>query len=104
MDKKLALSLALGALLGMLDLSSSPRRALAASPCAHSKFATKLVAEACKAGGQDEAKEKMKAWVKAAKEKDAKLVLTCNSCHSSLAPTFELKPDGLKQFFALGGA
>lgn len=103
MDKKLALSLTLGALLGFVGLSSAPERALAATACVQTKFDTKLVAEACKAGGQKEAITVMKAWVKAAKDKDANLKLTCNSCHTSLAPNFALKTDGLTQFKNLGG-
>jgi hypothetical protein len=102
-DKKLALALTLGALLGFVGLSSAPEVALASTPCVHTKFDTKLVGDACKAGGQEEAKTVMKAWVKAAKEKDANLKLTCNSCHSSLAPNFELKSDALTQFKNLGG-
>ncbi len=102
MDKKLALSLTLGALLGFVGLSSAPEVALATTPCVRTKFETKLVGDACKTG-QEEAKTQMKAWVKAAKDKDANLKLTCNTCHSSLAPNFELKADGLTQFKTLGG-
>ena len=103
MDKKLALSLTLGALLGFVGLSSTPEDAQAATPCVRTKFDTKMVADACKSGGQEEAKTQMKAFVKAAKDKDANLKLTCNTCHSSLAPNFELKADGLTQYKTLGG-
>jgi hypothetical protein len=58
---------------------------------------TKMVADACKKGGQPEAKEVMKKW-----NKD-KGIKSCNQCHTKLAPTYELKDDGLAQYTKLGG-
>jgi hypothetical protein len=43
----------------------------------------------------------MKAWLKKAKKQEAKL--DCKSCHTKLAPKYELKPDGLEHFQKLGG-
>lgn len=60
-------------------------------------FQTKLVASACKSTGQDGAKEAMKTF---AREKGFK---TCNLCHSSLAPNYDLKGDGLQKFKDAGG-
>jgi hypothetical protein len=39
----------------------------------------------------------MKAFMKEKKLK------SCNECHSKLAPSYELKPDGLEKFKKLGG-
>ncbi len=30
-------------------------------------------------------------------------IKSCNQCHSKLAPSYELKPDGFEQFQKLGG-
>jgi hypothetical protein len=103
LDKKLVVSLAVGAVLGFVGFSSAPQDALASTPCVRTKFDTKLVADACKAGGQEEAKKVMKQFVKDARDKDPKLTLDCKSCHTSLGPNFDLKTDGLKQFTDLGG-
>lgn len=103
MDRKLVASIALGGALGWVGLSGAPTRALAADPCVATKFDTKLVAEACKAGGKDEAKAVLKAWQKAVNDKDPTLKITCKTCHSVLDPSFDLKPDGLKRFRELGG-
>ena len=71
--------------------------AQAGDPCVHKKLDTKMVADACKKGGQEEAKTVMKAWNK---EKGIK---SCNQCHTKLAPSYELKDDGLDQYKKLGG-
>jgi hypothetical protein len=60
-----------------------------------------MVGDACKKGGQAEAKKAMKAFLKKAKKQEAKL--DCKSCHTKLAPKYELKPDGLDHFKRLGG-
>jgi hypothetical protein len=70
----------------------------AADACSHAKFETKMVADACKKGGQKEAKAVMKAFMKEKKLK------SCNQCHSKLAPSYDLKADGLAQFKKAGGA
>ena len=71
--------------------------ASAADPCVHKDLKTDLVKKACKDGGQDKAKEVMKAWNK---EKNIK---SCNQCHTKLAPSYDLKDDGLAQYKKLGG-
>ncbi|MBM4377967.1 MAG: hypothetical protein FJ086_01465 [Deltaproteobacteria bacterium] len=53
--------------------------------------------EACIKGGQKAAKDQMKAFMK------EKGIRACNGCHSSLAPKYELKPDGLARCFSAGG-
>lgn len=94
----LALALGFAAILTGATLSSP---ADAAKSCSRTTFETKLVEDACKKGGQSEAKKAMKAWVKTAKKKQANL--DCKSCHSKLAPSYDLKPDGLQKFKDLGG-
>ncbi|MBX3154554.1 MAG: hypothetical protein KF773_01045 [Deltaproteobacteria bacterium] len=69
----------------------------AGDACKRTDFNTELVRDACKAGGQEKAKEVMKAFNK---EKGLK---SCNDCHTKLAPTYELKPDGLEKYEKLGG-
>jgi hypothetical protein len=66
-------------------------------PCVRKDFKTELVKSACAKGGQEEAKNVMKAW-----NKDKK-IKSCNQCHTKLAPNYELKDDGLKQYTDLGG-
>jgi hypothetical protein len=73
----------------------------AAAPCKRAKFETKMVADACKKGGQAEAKKVMKSWMKEAKKQDSGL--TCASCHTTLAGTYPNKPDAVKKYKALGG-
>lgn len=67
------------------------------APCRHTNFKTELVKAACEKGGQAAAKQAMKAFNKEHKIK------SCNKCHSKLAPTYDLKPDGIEQFKKLGG-
>jgi L-lactate utilization protein LutC len=96
-----------------LELRGQPRRCRAHIPrptskdasagkaCSRTKFDSTLVANACKKGGQDEAKKVMKAYLKEAKKKNASL--GCPSCHSKVGGDFPLKPDGLKLFKENGG-
>lgn len=81
--------------LGIASVSSTEAQAVTA--CVTKDFKTKLVKEACTKGGQAEAKDVMKKFMK-----DAKLK-SCNACHGKLAPKYELKKDGLAQFQKLGG-
>jgi predicted Zn-dependent peptidase len=69
-----------------------------AAPCVRKTFQTQLVKEACEKGGQDAAKAAMQAF---SKQHNIK---TCNGCHTTLSPTYNLKPDGVAQFTKLGGA
>lgn len=75
--------------------------ASAGKPCAHAKLESKLMQDACKKGGQDEAKKVMKAFLKTAKKQ--KSDVTCNSCHTKVGGAYPLKPDGFKMFKELGG-
>jgi hypothetical protein len=65
--------------------------------CVHKDFKTELVKQACAKGGQTEAKNAMKAFMK------EKKIKSCNQCHSKLAPKYELKSDALQQFQKAGG-
>jgi len=69
----------------------------AAEKCQRTDYKTEMVKAACEKGGQKAAKDAMKAWMKEKKLK------SCNQCHTKLAPTYELKADGLEQFKKLGG-
>ncbi len=69
-----------------------------AGPCVRKDLKTVMVSEACAKGGQDAAKAAMKSFM------GDKKIKTCNQCHSKLAPSYELKADGLTQFAKLGGA
>lgn len=75
--------------------------ASAGKPCARTKFETKFLADACKNGGQDEAKKAMKAYLKDAKKKNPDL--TCNTCHTKVGGAYPNKPDSLKLFKEYGG-
>jgi hypothetical protein len=66
-------------------------------PCVHTDFKTEMVKQACGKGGQPEAKNAMKAFMK------EKKIKSCNQCHAKLAPKYELKKDGLDQFQKAGG-
>ncbi|MBI3551933.1 MAG: hypothetical protein HY077_05390 [Elusimicrobia bacterium] len=81
------------AVLGLASVSSWA----AEEPCQQKEFKTKLVKDACTKGGQKEAKAVMKKFMQ-----DAKL-LSCNACHTKLAPKYELAKDGLDQFKKAGG-
>lgn len=72
-----------------------------AADCLTKKFDTRLVADACADGGQKAAREAMKKFQRAARERDADL--DCKSCHQSLSPHYRLKDDALERFRTLGG-
>jgi hypothetical protein len=93
---KLGLFAAVAAMIGALMLTnvSTPS---ADTPCVAKEFKTELVKNACAKGGQKEAKDVMKAWNK------EKKIKSCNQCHTKLAPSYELKKDGLEQYKKLGG-
>lgn len=100
--KKLSLALVLGAIASMSWLALAPSEADAeATACFRSKFETKMTEDACKKGGQDEAKKVWKAWVAEAKKTDA--TVSCKGCHSKLGPEFPLSADGLEKYKKLGG-
>src|SRR5262245_23255067 len=73
----------------------------AADACSRKSFQTKLVEEACKKGGQAEAKKVMKVFLKKIQEK--KDGFTCLDCHKAVEGAYELKPDALKLFKEYGG-
>jgi hypothetical protein len=81
-------------------IEASP--AEAAGECKRTEFKTKLVKESCARGGQKAAKDDMKAWLKAAKAKNPKIV-GCPTCHSKVGGDYPLKADGLKLFVDNGG-
>ncbi len=85
------------AAIGIAMFTASPAQADDPTPCVHKEFKTEMVKNACAKGGQPAAKDAMKAFNK------EKKISSCNKCHTKLAPTYELKPDGLKQFNELGG-
>src|SRR5438270_475861 len=98
--KKLGIFASLSALAAAITLAaftSSPAMADDPTPCVRKEFKTEMAKNACAKGGQPAAKDAMKAFNK------EKKISSCNKCHSKLAPTYELKPDGLKQFQDLGG-
>lgn len=105
--KKFAISmLALGAI-ALCGVAVAPTSARAdddeggGGKCFRTKFETKLAEDACKKGGQGEAKKAFKAWMNEAKKTDA--TLACKSCHSKMAPEFPLTADGLEKYKKLGG-
>jgi len=79
----------------------------AGPPCAQTEFKTQMVKAACAAGGQDEAKKQMIAFVAKNDSKGQKLtkskVFTCNACHEKLDPTFDRKPEAFDLYTKLGG-
>jgi len=85
------------AAIGLAMFTASPAEADDPTPCIRKEFKTDMVKNACGKGGQPAAKDAMKAF-----NKDKK-ISSCNKCHSKLAPNYELKADGLKQFNDLGG-
>jgi len=95
------LALVLGFAGVIAGVTLSPTEAVAGKACVRTTYETKLLEDACKKGGQAEAKKAMKAFLKTAKKKEAKL--DCKSCHTKLAPKYELKDDGLQKFKDLGG-
>jgi len=102
MKKKLgllAMVLGIGGVLGVVSMSNSA--SAAGTPCHRTTFKTELVKNACKKGGQHEAKKAMKHFLKEAKKKNPSL--DCKTCHKKLSPDYPLKPTGLKEFHKLGG-
>ncbi|CAN5753882.1 hypothetical protein BH11MYX3_BH11MYX3_38640 [soil metagenome] len=85
----------------VIALAIASARVEGADACKRTTFETKLVADACKTGGTAGAKDAMKKWVKEAKSKQSGL--ECATCHSKMAPTYDLKPDGAATFKRLGG-
>jgi hypothetical protein len=98
---KLALIAGILSIVGVLTFATFSAAAddapAAAGACVHTEFKTELVKQACTKGGQPEAKNAMKAFMK------DKKIKSCNQCHSKLAPKYELKADGLAQFQKAGG-
>lgn len=68
--------------------------ASAGKPCATAKPKTKFLADACKKGGQDEAKKVMKGFLKEYKKTNP--TATCNTCHTKVGGAYPLKPDAHK--------
>jgi NAD-dependent SIR2 family protein deacetylase len=96
--KKLGLLAILTTILSGLTFATLSASAESASTaCVHTDFKTELVKQACEKGGQKEAKDAMKAFMK------EKKIKSCNQCHSKLAPKYELKADALDQFKKVGG-
>ena len=96
---KLGLFASIATIAGSLALASFGHSSAQAgdTPCVTKTFHTVLVKEACAKGGQKAAKDVMKKW-----NKDKK-IKSCNQCHSKMAPSYELKADGLTQYTKLGG-
>jgi hypothetical protein len=95
---KLGLFALSAAILGGLTFANlAAPEAQTAPPCVTKDFKTELVRKACEAGGQKAAKDEMKKWNK------EKKIKSCNQCHTKLAPSYELKKDGLEQYKKLGG-
>ena len=88
------------AAIGFASMSSSPVQA--AGECKRTTFQTKLVSEACKAGGQKAAKDAMKKFLKDAKVKEPKIT-GCPTCHSKVGADYPLKKDAIDMFKAGGG-
>jgi hypothetical protein len=97
MSSKLGIFASIAAIVGAITIASFTASADAPAPCVRTDFKTDLVKQACASGGQPAAKDAMKKW-----NKDHNIT-SCNKCHSKLAPTYELKSDGLDQFQKLGG-
>ena len=101
LPRRFSLALAFGAVaafgvyLGTATSAVAEPAAPAIKPCTAKKFDFKEVEQACKKGGQKEAKTYMKSVVK--KAKAAGEEVTCKSCHKS-TKTFELKPNAVADF------
>lgn len=96
---KLGLFASIATIVGALTFAAirTTTSAEAAEKCKTTTFKTEMVKAACEKGGQKEAKDVMKKWMKEKKLK------SCNQCHAKLAPSYELKADGVEQFSKLGG-
>ena len=85
----------IGTMVGLqyLDMSEVPKIPHRTS------FQVDLVKKACASGGQQAAKNAMKEWVKKAKAAPGgDPDLTCDSCHSDLAPEYPLADGALDKF------
>jgi hypothetical protein len=95
---KLGLFASVSVFVGAITFAQmSSSSAETANGCKHTDLKTVMVKEACAQGGQKAAKDAMKKWAK------SKGIKSCNQCHRKLAPTYDLKPDGLDQFVKAGG-
>lgn len=94
---KLGMFASLIALCAVLGIATTSSPAESADACVRKEYKTELVKNACAKGGQAEAKDQMKAFMK------EKKIKSCNQCHSKLAPSYDLKPDGMKQYTDAGG-
>jgi hypothetical protein len=92
--------LTIGAALGFATVQSSAVQA--AGECKRTAFQTKMVKDACTAGGQKAAKDAMKTWLKTAKTKEPKIT-GCPTCHSKVGGDYPLKKDALDLFKSAGG-
>ncbi len=70
------------------------------TPCKHTDFKTKLVSEACKKGGQKEAKTQMQAWVKKHKVDGKTPTCSTSFCHKNQAPNYDLNDQAYDKFKA----
>jgi hypothetical protein len=93
---KLALIILAGASIAVLSLGA-PQEADAGKDCARKEFKTELVKDACKKGGQAEAKKAMREFMKKAKKASGDKI-TCTSCHTKSSGDYPLKKDALKTF------
>ncbi|CAN5804929.1 hypothetical protein BH11MYX3_BH11MYX3_04000 [soil metagenome] len=94
---KIGLIAAISTIAGALAFATLTPSADAQDACVRNDYKTEMVRDACKLGGQKAAKDAMKKF-----NKDNN-IKSCNQCHSKLAPSYDLKPDGLEQFKKLGG-
>jgi len=95
---KIGIIAAIATLAGAFAFATfAPHAADAQDACVRTDYKTEMVRDACKAGGQKAAKDAMKKF-----NKDNN-IKSCNQCHSKLAPSYDLKADGLEQFKKLGG-
>ena len=98
---KLGILASLLSIATVVGIASTPTVNAEDTACVQKKFDTALAKDACAKGGQKAAKDAMKAFMKDAKKSEADI--TCNSCHTKLAPNYELKKDALEHFKKLGG-
>lgn len=95
---KLGIIAAVTTLAGALAFATfTTPSAVAQDACVRNDYKTEMVRDACTSGGQKAAKDVMKKF-----NKDNN-IKSCNQCHSKLAPSYDLKADGLEQFKKLGG-
>ena len=94
---KLGIFASLTAIIAALAIATvTPAAADEPMPCQRKDFKTVIARDACKTN-QAAAKDAMKKFMKDASIK------SCNQCHTKLAPSYELKADGLEQFKKAGG-